>query len=60
VSIAAKDGRVVLAGRSLREVERHIDDLGRIAFVAWVATLLGAFVAVVLVELVGGRLGGAA
>ena len=55
VSVATSDGRVVLAGRSLREAERHVDDLGRIALVAWVVTLSGALVAVALVELAGRR-----
>jgi hypothetical protein len=55
VSVATKDGRVVLAGRSLRQTEQHVDDLTAMAFVAWVVTLAGALIAVVLVELVGKR-----
>ena len=60
VSVATRDGRVVLVGRNLREAERHVDDLGRIALVAWVVTLLGALVAIVLVEAAGGRWSAAA
>ena len=55
VSVATKDGRVVLAGRSLREAERRVADLGRIALLAWIATGLATLVAVALVELLGKR-----
>lgn len=41
VSVAAADGRVVLAGRSLRETEKRVGSLGMIAGGAWLAGLLG-------------------
>ena len=56
VSVVTRDGRVVLAGRSLREAERHVDDLGKIALLAWAVTLMGTLGVVVFVELLGGRM----
>ena len=57
VSFAAKDGRVVLAGRNMREVEARVDDLTKITALAWVATLVALLVAVLGVEWFGPRLG---
>jgi hypothetical protein len=45
----------VLAARSLRETEDRIDVMGQLALAAWLATMLGTLVLVVLVELVLGR-----
>jgi hypothetical protein len=59
VSVATKDGRVVLAGRSLREAERHVDDLGKIALLAWTVTILATLATVAVVELAAGRMGAA-
>ena len=56
VSFAAKDGRVVLAGRNMREVEARIDDLTKITALAWVAALVAVLVAVLGVEGFGARL----
>ena len=56
VSFAAKDGRVVLAGRNMREVEARIDDLTKITALAWVAALVAVLVAVLGVEGFGVRL----
>jgi hypothetical protein len=50
VSVATKDGRVVLAGRSLREVEARIDQITRLAALAWIAGLLGSLMAVAAAE----------
>jgi len=55
VSVAAKDGRVVLAGRSLAEAERRVGDLGRIALLAWVAAIVGSLVVVAGIESLGRR-----
>lgn len=52
---ATKDGRVVLAGRSLRESEARTDSLTQLTFVAWIVGLLGALVTAVLVEAVAKR-----
>lgn len=56
VSVAAHDGRVVLAGRNMRAVEARIDNLTKIAGLAWAAALVGTLVATLLIELVGLRL----
>lgn len=56
VSAAAKDGRVVVAGRNMRAVEARIDDLGKITAVAWGAALVGVLIATVMAELIGLRL----
>ena len=56
VSFAAKDGRVVVAGRNMREVEARIDDLTKITALAWVAALVAVLVAVLGVEGFGARL----
>jgi hypothetical protein len=55
VSVAAKDGRVVLAGRSLREVEARIDDLTKMAGAAWIIALLGTLAASAALEAFGRR-----
>ena len=59
VSVAAKDGRVVLAGRNMREVEARIDDLTKIVALAWLAALIGLLVTVALVEALTRRAAGA-
>lgn len=51
VSMAAPDGRIVLAGRNMREVEARISQFGLLALVAWLAALAGVFVVAALVEL---------
>ncbi|MDR3687282.1 MAG: hypothetical protein P4L93_10035 [Coriobacteriia bacterium] len=56
VSAAAKDGRVVIAGRNMRAVEARIDDLGRITALAWGAALIGVLIATFLTEYLGLRL----
>ena len=55
VSVAAKDGRIVLAGRSLREAEARVDDLGKLAAIAWAAAMLGTLIACAVVEALGSR-----
>lgn len=50
VSVSAKDGRVVLAGRSLRESEARTDSLAQLAGLAWILGLLGTLVVAALVE----------
>lgn len=45
----------VMAGRSLREVEKRIDQVGQIAGAAWLATLVASLALVALGELVLGR-----
>ncbi len=39
VVIRAADGEYVAAGRNMREMERHIEHLGALMFVGWLATL---------------------
>jgi hypothetical protein len=56
VSYPAADGRVVLAGRNMREVEARIDRLTLTVALAWVSTLVGVFVVVLLVEVLGRKL----
>ena len=56
VSAAARDGRVVLAGRNMRAVESRIDNLGALTALAWAAALIGVLIATVLAEIVGLRL----
>jgi hypothetical protein len=54
-SSATKDGRVVVAGRNMREVEARIDALTKIVAAAWLAALLGVLATVVFVELAADR-----
>ena len=56
ISVAAKDGRVVLAGRNMREVEARVDELTKITALAWAAALAAVLVAVLGVEWFGARL----
>jgi hypothetical protein len=44
----------VLAGRSLREVEKREDQLGQITLLAWLATLAGSLAVVAACELIFG------
>jgi hypothetical protein len=46
----AKGDRVVVAGRSLAEVEKRIAALSQIALVGWVFTLIATFVTVLVAE----------
>jgi hypothetical protein len=55
VSVAAKDGRVVLAGRNMREVEARIDQLTRIAGLVWAIGLVAALGLIIAIEAVGTR-----
>lgn len=50
VSVATKDGRVVLYGRSLREAEARVDQLTQTAAIAWIAAMLGTLMACAAVE----------
>jgi hypothetical protein len=56
VSVAAKDGRVVLAGRNMSAVEARIDNLTLITALAWGISLVGVLVTTVLIEFLGLRL----
>jgi len=56
VSVAVKDGRVVLAGRNMREVEARIDRFGQLALLAWFAALVGTLLTGLLVERAAARL----
>jgi len=55
VSVATKDGRVVLWGRSLRESESRVDQLTQTAAIAWIAAMLGTLMACAAVEAFGTR-----
>lgn len=55
VSAAAKDGRVVLFGRSLREAEARVEQLTQMAAIAWIVAMLGTIVACAAVEMLGNR-----
>ncbi len=55
VSVTTKDGRVVLAGRNLREVEVREDALTQMTVLAWLAAMLGTLVVCAAVEAVAGR-----
>jgi hypothetical protein len=48
VAVALPDGRVVVAGRSLRETEEHIAQMGTLTGLGWFATLLATLVATAL------------
>ena len=56
VSVAANDGRVVVAGRNMRAFEARVDDLGKLTAIAWAAAMAGALIASVFAERVGLRL----
>jgi hypothetical protein len=55
VSAAAKDGRVVLAGRNMRAVESRISQLSAMTAIAWAAGVIGVLLATLVIELVGMR-----
>ena len=57
VSVATKDGRVVLAGRNMREVEARIDRLAGIAGLVWAMALLAVLGVVSALEVMSGRIG---
>ena len=42
----------VMAGRSLHEVEKRVDQLGMIVVIAWLAILLTSFLIIVILEMV--------
>jgi hypothetical protein len=48
VAVALPDGRVVVAGHSLRETEEHIAQVGTLTGLCWLATLLATLVAAAL------------
>jgi hypothetical protein len=47
VSVSTRDGRVVLAGRSLREVEIREDQLNTMMILSWIAAMAGSLFACV-------------
>jgi hypothetical protein len=47
-----KQSGYVMAGRSLREVEKRVDQLGMIALVAWLVTLVASFLIVPFLEII--------
>ena len=55
VSYATKDGRVVLAGRNMREMEMRVDALTQMTAIAWIVILVGSLLTSLLIELVGRR-----
>jgi len=55
VSFAAKNGRVVLAGRNMREMELRVDALTQMTAIAWVVIVIGSLLTSLLVELLGRR-----
>ena len=55
VSVTTTDGRVVLAGRNLREVEVREDSLTQMMFLAWFAALFGTLVICVAIEALARR-----
>ena len=55
VSVATKDGRVVLAGRNMSEVEARIDNLTTIVALGWAVALAVIFAVVLALELIGKR-----
>ncbi len=52
VEVAAADGRVVLAGRSLREAEARVDRLTQMAGLAWLGGLFALLVVTVVFDLI--------
>jgi hypothetical protein len=55
VRYAGEQSGYVMAGRSLHEVEKRVDQLGKIAVLAWVAILGVSLVIVALLEIVHGN-----
>ena len=55
VSYATKDGRVVLAGRNMREVELREDALLQMTAIAWAVIVVGSLLTSWVVELLGRR-----
>jgi len=51
VMMATKRGYLVVAGRSLQNTEEHIDRLGKMVFLGWIASLAVMLVIVILQEL---------
>jgi hypothetical protein len=52
VLYTGEESGYVMAGRSLREVEKRVDQLGMIAVVAWLAILIASFLIVAFLEIV--------
>jgi hypothetical protein len=50
VHYAGSGGGYVLAGRSLREVEIRIDNIGKVAALAWAVTLAASLAMIILLE----------
>jgi hypothetical protein len=57
VGFPAHDGRVVIAGRNLREVEAREDDLVRLVAIGWAVALVAALLATIAIELAAKRFG---
>lgn len=57
VMMATRRGYLVVAGRSLRNTEEHIDRLGILVFFGWVASLLVMLVVAVLQEFMTSKMG---
>jgi hypothetical protein len=57
VSVAARDGRVVLAGRNMSEGEARISALDRLTGLAWLAGLVGSLLVAILLEALGPKMG---
>lgn len=55
VSYATKDGRVVLAGRNMREMEMRVDALTQITAIGWIVILVSSLLTSWALELVGRR-----
>jgi hypothetical protein len=55
VGFPAHDGRVVIAGRNMREVEAREDDLVRLIAIGWAAALVAVLLATIAIELVARR-----
>lgn len=55
VSYTTKDGRVVLAGRNMREMEMRVDALTQMTAIAWIVIVVGSLLTSWLVEFVGRR-----
>ncbi len=55
VAVGPSDGRVVMAGRSLREVEVRVGRLAFFCVAAWIAALAGSLALALLLELWPGK-----
>jgi len=57
VMIATRRGYLVVAGRSLRNTEEHIDRLGTLVLLGWIVSLLVMLVVAVLQEFMTSKMG---